>query len=71
MKYTVIMEQGPDGGWGAHAPDLPGLVMAADTREELLKTIPDGIESHIEALREAGLPVPPPRIEATLVEVGA
>lgn len=69
MKYTVIIEQGEDGGWGARAPDLPGLVMAGDTREDLLKSIPDGIETYIEVLREAGEPVPPPRTEATQIEV--
>ncbi len=38
--YLVIYEQGKDGGWGAYAPDLPGLGVAAETREEVDTLIP-------------------------------
>ena len=33
--YTVIYERAADGGWGAYAPDLPGLGVAAETQEEV------------------------------------
>lgn len=69
MKYTIIMEQGPDGGWGAYAPDLPGLVLVGDTRDDLIESARDGIETYLDALREGDLPVPRPRVEAASIEV--
>lgn len=69
-QYTVILEQGEE-SWGAHVPDLPGCVAAAATREEVLSLIREAIVLHIEALRESGLPVPVPRSEGQVVDVGA
>lgn len=59
-EYLVIYEQGKDGGWGAYAPDLPGLGVAAETREEAAVLVREGIELYLEELREDGLPVPEP-----------
>lgn len=70
MRYTVILEHG-EGTWGAHVPDLPGCVAAADTRDEVLELIREAIQLHIEGLRDEGLPVPEPRSEGEIVEVGA
>lgn len=70
MRYTVILEQG-DSSWGAHVPDLPGCVATGATRDEVLALIREAIELHIEGLREEGLPVPTPRSEGEIVEVGA
>jgi len=70
MRYTVILEHG-DNSWGAHVPDLPGCVAAGETREEALQLIREAIELHIQGLREEGLPVPAPRSEGEIVEVGA
>jgi len=69
MKYTVIIEQGEDGGWGGYLPDLPGLVLAGNTREQLMATMQDGIETYLDALREAGMPIPKPAAEAMTVDV--
>jgi predicted RNase H-like HicB family nuclease len=49
--YLVIYEQGKDGGWGACAPDLPGLGVAAETREEVAILIRKGLELHIAGLK--------------------
>jgi predicted RNase H-like HicB family nuclease len=68
-EYTVIIEQGKDGGWGAYAPDLPGLGVAADTREEVETLIREGVKIHIEALREEGFPIPEPSSFAALISV--
>jgi predicted RNase H-like HicB family nuclease len=68
-EYTVIIERGKDGGWGAYAPDLPGLGVVADTREEVETLIREGVKIHIEALREEGFPVPEPASFAELVSV--
>jgi predicted RNase H-like HicB family nuclease len=34
MKYLVIFEKSAE-GWGAYAPDLPGLGVAGATLEEV------------------------------------
>ncbi|MPZ14592.1 MAG: type II toxin-antitoxin system HicB family antitoxin [Chloroflexi bacterium] len=70
MRYTVILERG-DTSWGAHVPDLPGCIAAGDTREEALALIREATALHIEGLREQGLPIPEPRSEGNVIEVGA
>jgi predicted RNase H-like HicB family nuclease len=67
--YLVIYERGKDGGWGAYAPDLPGLGVAAETQEEVAVLIRDGIKIYIEELLEDGLPIPEPTTIAARVEV--
>ena len=69
--YLVIFEQGKDGGWGAYAPDLPGLGVAAETQEEVARLIREGIAIYIEELREDGLPIPEPVTTAARVSVAA
>jgi len=57
VTYTIVIERGEDGGWGGTIPDLPGLLLMGDTREELLANAPDAIRAHIAASRELGLAV--------------
>ena len=70
-EYLVIYERGKDGGWGAYAPDLPGLGVAAETREEVETLIREGIKLHIAGLREDGLPIPEPTTTAERISVAA
>ena len=70
-SYLVIYEQGEDGGWGAYAPDLPGLGVAAETREEVETLIREGIQLYIEELRTDGLPIPEPSTFAERISVAA
>ena len=70
-EYLVIYEHGKDGGWGAYAPDLPGLGVAAETREEVEDLIRQGIKLHIAGLREDGLPIPEPTTTAERISVAA
>jgi predicted RNase H-like HicB family nuclease len=70
-EYTVIYEQGKDGGWGAYAPDLPGLGVAAETRDEVAKLIREGITIYIEELLADGLPIPAPTTTAERIAVAA
>jgi antitoxin HicB len=49
-----------DDYWAATFPDLPGLVAAADTWDELEKKIQEAKESHFEAALSAGLPIAEP-----------
>lgn len=60
-EYLVIYETAEDGGWGASSPDLPGCVAVGETRAEVERLIGEAIPMHIEAMREAGEPVPEPR----------
>ena len=60
-KYTVVIEKAPN-NYSAYVPDLPGCVAAAETREETLKLIREGIEIYIETSIEFGDPVPQPRM---------
>ena len=69
MRYMVVIEQRAS-GYGAHVPDLPGCIAAAASREAVLALIKETIEFHIEGLREAGEPVPPPSSVGEFVEVG-
>jgi predicted RNase H-like HicB family nuclease len=68
--YQVIFEKS-ETGWGAYAPDLPGLGVAAKTREEAERLIREGIIFHIEGLIEDGLPVPEPSVWCQEIEVSA
>ena len=70
MRYTVVIERAPD-NLAAYVPDLPGCVATGNTREELLDTIREAIELHIESLRDHGEPIPDPLCTAAVVEVTA
>ena len=56
MKYMVVIEKGV-ASYGAHVPDLPGCIAVGQSREDVLGLIREGIELHIEGLKEAGEPV--------------
>src|SRR5438105_14577506 len=70
VEYLVVVEKGKT-SYGAYVPDLPGCVAVAETRREVLKLIREGITLHIEALREAREPVPPPVSKSQVVKVRA
>lgn len=59
MEYLVILEQG-ETSFGAYVPDLPGCVAVGATKEEALELIRDGIDLHLESLRENGESGPVP-----------
>jgi len=70
MRYLAIIEKGPE-SFGAHAPDLPGCIAAAETREEVLRLIGEAIEFHLEGLRDEGVSLPQPHSYSEFVEVRA
>jgi predicted RNase H-like HicB family nuclease len=70
MKYMVVIEKG-ESGYGAHVPDLPGCIAVGKSQEEVLRLIKEAIEFHIEGLRAAGEPIPPPSSIGEFVEVQA
>lgn len=69
MKYTVVIEKTPN-NYAAYAPDLPGCVATAKTREALLEEMRQAIEFHLESLREHGEPIPKAQSTAAVIEVG-
>ena len=70
MKYAVVIENGPE-SFGAYAPDLPGCVVAGNSREEVVKLIQEAIELHLLSLKEHGDEVPPPASSIEFVDVAA
>lgn len=70
LRYTVVLEKG-EAGWGAHVPDLPGCVAVAESREEVLALIRESVDLHVTGLRDEGLPVPAPKSESEVIEIGA
>lgn len=70
MRYLVVVEKGPT-SFGAYVPDLPGCIAVGETREEVLASIQEAIEFHLEGLREDGQPIPPPSSSSEVVEVAA
>ena len=43
MRYTVVLEQEPDGGYVAGVPALPGCISQGDNRSEALANIREAI----------------------------
>ncbi len=70
MKYTVIIEKGPE-SFGAYAPDLPGCVVVGESRKEVIKLTQEAIELHIQSLKEHGDEVPPPVSSFEFVDIAA
>ena len=58
MRYTVILEQEPDGGYVASVPALPGCVSQGDNRDKALDNIREAIDLYVEDCRVAGDPIP-------------
>lgn len=70
MEFLVVVEKGKS-SFGAYVPDLPGCVAVGDSRRQVLKLIREGIQLHIQAMREAGEPVPEPTSRSEIVRVRA
>lgn len=71
-QYLVIIERDEEGGYSAWAPDLPGVVAAADTYDECLQLMREAVTFHLEGMREDGEPIPQPStVAATVVTLDA
>jgi predicted RNase H-like HicB family nuclease len=70
MRYLVVVEKGPT-SFGAYVPDLPGCIAVGETREEVLASIHDAVEFHLEGLREQGQPIPAPSSSSEVIDVAA
>ena len=68
MKYLVIYERSKS-GWGAYAPDLPGLGIAAKTLDEAKELIREAIDFHIDGMRQHGEEIPTPSATTEYITV--
>jgi predicted RNase H-like HicB family nuclease len=59
-QYVVIIERDEEGGYSAWAPDLPGVVAAASSYDEVLNLMRKAVEFHLEGLRQDGEQIPAP-----------
>jgi predicted RNase H-like HicB family nuclease len=68
---AAIIEQG-ETGYGAYAPELPGVGVAGDSLEEVERLIREAVALHVESLRAHGEPaLPPSAVAATVITVPA
>jgi len=65
----ILLYPGEDGYWVVECPSLPGCVSQGKTKEKAVENIKEAIEGYIAALQQDGLPVPPEKFEALLLEV--
>lgn len=70
MQYAIVIERA-QGNFSAYAPDLPGCVATAATPEAVAARLREAIALHLEELRAAGTPAPPPSSKVFYVEVAA
>jgi predicted RNase H-like HicB family nuclease len=67
-KYTIIIESGGE-NYSAYCPDLPGVVAAGETEEEVLLLMKEAIVFHMQGLMEDNIPIPKPTVTAMSIEV--
>ena len=58
LRYTVIYEPQPEGGYTVTVPALPGCVSEGDTLREARRMATDAIRAYCESLLRDGLPLP-------------
>ncbi len=63
-EYLVVIEHEGE-SWGAYCPDLPGVGVVADTRQEVEQLIQEAVTFHLDALRAASEEIPTPSAVAT------
>lgn len=68
MKCLIVYEKS-DSGWGAYAPDLPGLGAAAQSLEEVKHLIREAVEFHLKGMRQHGDPIPAPSAQTEYITV--
>ncbi|HXG08266.1 MAG TPA: type II toxin-antitoxin system HicB family antitoxin [Gemmataceae bacterium] len=58
MEFTVVVHEAEEGGYWVEVPALPGCFSQGETLDETLQNVRRAIRSHVEALKEEGMPVP-------------
>ena len=67
-RYAAVFEKA-EHNWAAYVPDLPGCITTGRTLDETKHNIREAIELHLEAMREAGEPVPQPSTEVEFIDL--
>jgi len=70
MRHLIVVEEGPT-SFGAYVPDLPGCIAVGESRGEVLASIQEAIEFHLEGLKQDGNPIPAPTSSSEVVDVAA
>jgi len=68
VTYLIVYEKSSN-GWGAYAPDLPGLGVVAATLEETKRLIREAIEFHLEGMRQHGEAISEPSTQTEYITV--
>lgn len=58
LKYDVIFEEQPDGGYTVTVPSLSGCISEGDTFEQAKRNIADAIRLYLEDLNADGEEIP-------------
>ncbi|MDZ4710792.1 MAG: type II toxin-antitoxin system HicB family antitoxin [bacterium] len=69
-EFLIIIEKGKN-NLSAYVPDLPGCIATAETEKKLLKLIEEGIELHIEDMKQRGYKIPTPTTKSAKIEIAA
>jgi predicted RNase H-like HicB family nuclease len=69
VKQYVAIYEWAGNNYSAYVPDLPGCVACGETFEETQQLVKEAIELYIDALKEAGRPIPEPTTKAATVGV--
>jgi predicted RNase H-like HicB family nuclease len=64
VRYLVLLQPEPEGGFTVTCPVLPGLVSYGGTLAETRAMAADAIAGYVACLREDGEPVPPSDVGA-------
>jgi predicted RNase H-like HicB family nuclease len=67
IQYLVVFEK-TSNNYAAYVPDLPGLGVTGDTREEVEHNIRKALTWHLEAMTADGEPIPEPTSWAEMLE---
>jgi len=57
-RITLEIEHLPEGPYLGTSPDLPGLIVQAETAEEVIRLAPDIAADLIQIMQEMGQPLP-------------
>ena len=68
MKFLIVYEKS-EKGWGAYAPDLPCLGVAATTLDEVKELIREAVDFQLEGMRQHGDPIPAPAATTEYITV--
>ncbi|MCA9239108.1 MAG: type II toxin-antitoxin system HicB family antitoxin [Planctomycetales bacterium] len=69
--HINIFYSDEDGGYIADIPDLRACSAFGETAEAVLREVEIAKAAWLEAARQAGKPIPPPRHRPVIYEVGA